>query len=157
MLQCWQPSGKGAFSHWGRSGSGTSQLEKRRGREMAGLPRVGETPLGIKFFKALCFCKYLPPLFLSGGKYKVWCLLQSLPIIPKPPREQGASRRNMLWGENKCKSFVKISIIASRGQGNWTNNIEFQKNFFHNKSMYRFCRAVGCKFDMAKMYIQGAS
>ena len=30
----------------------------------------------------------------------------------------------MSWKENKCKSFVIISIIASRGQGNWTNNIE---------------------------------
>ena len=30
----------------------------------------------------------------------------------KPPREQGASRRNMLGRENNCKSFVKISNIA---------------------------------------------
>ena len=30
----------------------------------------------------------------------------------KQPREQGASRRNMLGRENNCKSFVKISIIA---------------------------------------------
>ena len=60
--------------------------------------------------------------------YSLLCV-DSLPFQYKPPSEQGASRRNMLWRENKCKSVVKISIIASRGQRNWTNKIEVKVAF----------------------------
>ena len=100
--------------------AGTSQQQRsRRGREMAGLPQGGETPLGFRFFKHQFSCTSLPPLLLSGGKsiksvvcWRVYHSSQNhhvtRALVVETCREEN----------NKCKSFVKMQIIASRGQGN---------------------------------------
>ena len=46
---------------------GTTSQQERRGRETAGLPQGGETPLGSRFFKIWDFCKSLSPLSLFLG------------------------------------------------------------------------------------------
>ena len=46
---------------------GTSSQQEKRGRETAGLPQGGKTPLGSRFFKHWDFCKSLSPLSLFLG------------------------------------------------------------------------------------------
>ena len=46
---------------------GTTSQQDRRGRETAGLPQGGKTPLGSRFFKHWDFCKSLSPLSLFMG------------------------------------------------------------------------------------------
>ena len=86
---------------------------------MAGLPQGGETPLGFRFFKHQFSCTSLPQLLLSGGKgiksVMCWRVYHSSQnhhvtraLVVETCREEN----------NKYKSFVKMQIIASRGQGN---------------------------------------
>ena len=122
----------------------TSQQQRsRRGREMAGLPQWGETPLGFRFFKHQFSCTSLPPLLLSGGKsiksvvcWRVYHSSQNhhvtRALVVETCREEN----------NKCKSFVKMQIIASRGQGNWRNTIESSNKLVPEFHHVRFSFSV---------------
>ena len=79
------------------------ERKNRRGREMAGLPQAGETPLGFSFLNpnSKVFC----PHFSFLGPEDLLCYS----VISKPPREQDARRRDMLW-DNKCKIFWKLQL-----------------------------------------------
>ena len=62
------------------------------------------------------FANLLSPLSLSWGQ-KISTLIvcwEVLSVYSKPPREQDASRRNMLWEKNKCKSFVKLQFCREK-------------------------------------------
>ena len=105
---CWRPSSISPGWHWGRTGSETRSVmleEIRRGRAMAGLPQQRETPVGSSFLNQIH--KSFDSTFTFWGQEIsttfVCCLVLS--VLSKPPREQDASRRNMLWG-NKYKILL---------------------------------------------------
>ena len=62
---------------------GTSSQQEKRGRETAGLPQGGKTPLGSRFFKHWDFIVNLCPHFHFswGQRYLVCCLLESLSFL----------------------------------------------------------------------------
>ena len=106
---------------------GTTSQQERRGRETAGLPQGGETPLGSRFFKHWDFCKSLSPLSLFLGAEILGLLyVGKFVILVKTTTWTGRqTSKHVVKRKIKCKSFVTISIIASRGQRNWTNNLEW--------------------------------
>ena len=94
---------------WGRSVSITSLQRRGGGERWPGCPKEEKPRWGSCFFKNLCFvCIFWPHFPLFGVKrYIVYCLMGCLPLLLKPSRDQGASRRNMLWGD-KSNTLSKL-------------------------------------------------
>ena len=62
------------------------------------------------------FANLLSPLSLSWGQ-KISTLIvccEVLSVYWKPPREEDASRRNMLWERNKCKILCQFAILPRK-------------------------------------------
>ena len=105
----------------------TSSQQEKRGRETAGLPQGGKTPLGFLFFLKTCvLCASFDPTFPFWGK-KIYSLLSDGMFILqlKPPHNQGVSLRNMSSG-NKSNLLSKLKLLPEEVRESEQTHLDVQ-------------------------------